>query len=717
MGEMKLKKIKKALISLLAFALAAAPVYTLAAQPGENSAATSETPYVSYTYWEDYDSRDKIPAYSKPMYEVSQVIGSANLSTEDDSKLNDVTVDKKGNVYLLDGGVSQIYVLNSDYELINTIKHPTFEGKKTSFEGARGIFVDSSGKIYVADTENSRVLVLDSQGKITQMLTLPESSLIPSGFEYHPIKTAVDSKGYTYVACDGSYYGAILYSPDMEFLGFFGANTVKASATDVLKKLWKRLTSNDLKRAADEISLPYTFTDMVVDSNDFIFTATGRSDDSNGSIQTGQISRLNPGGKDILNGDSYNFADYAVGSLKRVRQVQDLSLLDVDGDGFFYALDTTDGRVFWYDAECTPICVFGGSFGDGDQKGTFRLPSGIAVNGTDVLVSDSQKNSLTVFKITEYGALVRTAQKKTVADDFTSALGDWETVISFDSNSQLAYRGMAKAYYDSGENAKAMEYARLGADRDTYSAAFKIRRTELAERYFVLIFIGIIVLIALIALGLVYKKRHGIKLIRNQRLSVALSSVAHPAESFRLVKEKHMGSALTATVILALFYVITVLNDTKGGFAFTYFDTNNYNSLYVLFGTVGLVALWTVCNRLVCTLASGIGSIKEIYCVTCYSLIPLLFARLCNLVLTHLLIPDEAAFLSILTVACTLYAAFMLIIGIMRVHDYEFGKFVGTTVFTVIGMIIVVFLIFLVFLLSQQVVGWLKTLYIEIIYR
>ena len=53
----------------------------------------------------------------------------------------------------------------------------------------------------------------------------------------------------------------------------------------------------------------------------------------------------------------------------------------------------------------------------------------------------------------------------------------------------------------------------------------------------------------------------------------------------------------------------------------------------------------------------------------------------------------------------------------MRVHDYEFGKFVGTAIFTVIGMMIVVFLIFLVFMLSQQVLGWLRTLYIELIYR
>ena len=166
-----------------------------------------------------------------------------------------------------------------------------------------------------------------------------------------------------------------------------------------------------------------------------------------------------------------------------------------------------------------------------------------------------------------------------------------------------------------------------------------------------------------------------------------------------------------------LFYVVTVLNDTLGGFAFTVFDSESYNALYVLLSTVGLVILWSVTNWLVCTLAGGIGKMQEIFIVTCYSLLPILFAKSIRLVLTHLLVPSEGAFLDIFVVACTIYAVFMLIIGIMKVHDYEFGKFIGTTIFTVIGMLIIIFLIFLVFLISQQLFAWFKTLYIELRYR
>ena len=345
------------------------------------------------------------------------------------------------------------------------------------------------------------------------------------------------------------------------------------------------------------------------------------------------------------------------------------------------------------------------------------MPSALALNGTDVLVTDAYKNTVTIFKITEYGAAVRSAQITTLSGDFAASLESWKAIISEDSNCQLAYRGLGKAYYDLGENEKAMEYAKLGVDRDTYAKAFELKRTELLEKYFYLIFIAIAVVIAVVILLKVKVFKNKPIIIKNEQLKVALSSVAHPVESFRLLKEKGQGSAIIGVVILVLFYVITVLNDTSGGFAFTVFDSENYSAIYVLLSTVGLVLLFSITNWLVCSLAGGIGTLKEIFIVTCYSLIPIVAFRLVRVLLTHILIPDEAAFLSVFAVVCMLYSLFMLIIGIMRIHDYEFGKFVATTIVTIIGMMIIVFLLFLVFMLVQQALNLLSTIYIELRYR
>ena len=686
-----------------------------AVQQETGSAQSNEVPYQSYTYWVDYNTSEKMPVYSKPMYKTDLIVSAVILGADENSKLNDVAVDSNGKTYVLDSGNSRIYILDTTYKLISTLKDISFDGQTLTFTDAQGIYVDRNGIVYVCDTENARVICLDTNGNVKDMLTLPESELIPTEFKYRPVKVAVDSKGYTYIASEGSYYGAILYSPEMEFLGFFGANTVKATPLDVLSNIWKRLTSNDIKRAADEISLPYAFTDIVVGTDDFVYTSTGKGVDND--VQTSQICVLNPGGKNIIADESKNFADYKVGYHLFSTLTQNMNNLDVDADGMIYTLDKTYGRVFWYDSECNLFSVFGGSAGQGGQKGTFSLPSAIAVKGTDVLVTDLYKNTLTVFKLTEYGAAVRSAQLTTLSGDFAAALDSWTAVISEDTNCQMAYRGLGKAYYDIGDNKTAMKYAKMGVDRDTYAKAFEVERTEILEKYFYLIFIVVAVIVALLLLFKFKIGKGKLAVIKNRKLKIALSSVAHPVESFQLIKEKGQGSAIIGAVILVLFYVITVLNDTSGGFAFTVFDSENYSSIYVLLSTVGLVLLFTISNWLICSLAGGIGTLREIFTVTCYSLIPMVAFRLFRIILTHILIPDEAAFLNVLAVVCLLYTLFMLIIGIMRIHDYEFGKFVATTIITVIGMVIIVFLLFLTFMLIQQVLNLISTIYIEIRYR
>ena len=665
-----------------------------------------ELPKDSYIYWEEYSNQTKTPAFSRPMYRANKVILSSNIGTEPFVDIKDICSDEENNLYILDSGASKVYILNPDYTLKKTVEAILLDGEAVNIPGASGIFAKDH-LIYIADTKNARVLAMDDNGKVIHNLTLPESRLIPTDFNYSPIKIAIDSKDYMYIASDGSFYGALVYSPNMEFLGFFGANTVALSATDVIGNFIKGLFSNDEKKAASALSLPFQFNDFVVGPKDFVYTVTGEKD-----VATGQVKKLNPGGKDVLGKQEYNFADQSDTLVKP----QILSAIDVDRDGFFYVLDTTYGRVYWYDDEGNLISIFG-SIGSDSQIGTFAFPTSLAVNGTDVLVSDSQGKSITVFSLTEYGALVREAQLKTLQDDFEEAIEDWKDVLRQDANSQLAYRGLAKAYYTKGDYEEALSYAKMGTDRETYAAAFVKLRTKFLEKWFTVIFLGAAIMIAALWWLIHYKRKHKIVWIKNKKIKCMLSCVAHPFESFRLVKEKGEGSLIIATVILAVFYLVTALKDMAAGFAFNRFDPSNYNSFYIFLSTVGLVALFVIANWLVCVLMGGIGKIKEIYTVTCYSLIPVIFGTLTGLLFTHLLSPEEYIFITILQVICVFYTFFMLAVGIMKVHDYEFGKFAGTTVVTAIAMAIIVFLIFLILLLGQQMFGWIKTAYLELKYR
>ena len=57
----------------------------------------------------------------------------------------------------------------------------------------------------------------------------------------------------------------------------------------------------------------------------------------------------------------------------------------------------------------------------------------------------------------------------------------------------------------------------------------------------------------------------------------------------------------------------------------------------------------------------------------------------------------------------------LIVVGTIRIHDYGMGKFLGTTVLSVAGMAIVLFLLIMVFILSQQFIGFLTTLFLEIV--
>ncbi len=670
---------------------------------------TQETPFETYTYWDGLGSKSKTMVYCKPMYEPRFVIDSSGLGTELFGSVDDVCA-ANGYTYILDSTSSKIYVLDKDYNLFTEINKIVYENEELSIVGASGIFVKGEN-IYIADTKNARILVIDISGKVHHNLTLPESKLIPSDFKYSPQKIAVDSRDYLYISSDGSYYGALVYSPTMEFLGFYGANTVAVSVGDAVKNFITELFSTDEKRAASVRALPYQFTDFVVGPNDFIYTVTSVS---GSETPKGQVKRLNPGGKDVLGKTDYNFADES----NRLLQAEALKAIDVDKDGFFYVLESgAYNRIFWYDNESNLMCVFGGAKGQQHQTGTVSLGGAIAINGTDVIVTDPVSKNATVYSITEYGNATRNAQLDTLNDNFEDTVEAWNEIIKADVNNQLAYKGLAKAYYTMGDYENAIKFSKLGADRETYADSFVKLRTAFLEKWFTLGFLGLAIILGVTVWLVQLKKKRAFVFIRNEKVKNMLSSVFHPFESFRLVKEKNMGSITCATVLLALFYVVTAVGDVASGYAFNRFDASSYNSFFVLLRTVALVLLFVIANWLVCVLMGGIGKLKEIYTVTCYSLIPTIVSTVVGVVLSHLLSPDEFVFVTIFQAICVVYTFIILAVGIMKIHDFEFGKFLGTTAVTVIAMLIIVFLIFLVFMLAQQVYGWIGTVFTEIKYR
>lgn len=704
----------KNIIAFLLTMLFVIPVFTVGASTALDS---PEVSYESYTYWQDYAGQDKKAVYCKPMYEAAFAVDYKYLGVDELIQINDVCTDKDGNIYILDGGAGVIYLLDKNYKYLSKIDVvKSADGEEYYFDNAAGLFVKDDGTILIANTDYEVVLATDKNGTYLYELILPDSNIIPEDFTYNPIKVAVDSRDYVYVLSQGSFYGALLYSPDNEFLGFFGANTVTSTIGESIKSLFTELFMTNEKRALSDSKLPYQFVDLALDNRDFVYTVTGVTDASSIEVQKGQVKKFNPGGVSVFGSDDFNYADATVSKVLNVTKAQDLMGIAVDENSFVYVVDSTYGRIFVYDRENQLLCVFGGGIGRGNALGTFSMPSAIALSGDDVLVADKELNRVTVFKITEYGSLVKAADDTVISGHYDRCKEQWLKIMSLDKNSQLAYKSLAKIYYSEENYELALDYAKKGYDKQTYSLAFKSVRRDFLAKYFPVIFIALIIVLTTLIIAVHRASKRDKKLIKNQKIATMLRALIHPFDSFDRVKFKNEGSVVGGFVLIGLFYCTTVLKTTAGGFLFSDYDPTEYNAFLSLIQTFGFVFLWTVSNWAVCTLFGGIGKLKEIFVVISYALMPLIIYNLLFLALSHFFVANEVGFLTVFSTVSLIYAVILVTVGSIKIHDFSFGRFAGTALLSLFGMVVVVFLIFITATLVQQLGGFIVTIVSEVIY-
>lgn len=703
------KMLRRIIAAIVALILAAGMTFSAFAE------STEYVPYESYTYWDDINGMGRKLVFNRPMFNATKVLSAKDLGVEAFTEIVDVCTDNNENVYLLDTS-SRIVVLDREFNVVKEITQITDGDEIHTFTGAKNIYVHTDGTIYICDTENKRVIRTDADGKLLDTFVLPVSPLIPEDFNYRPVKAVADSRGYVYILSEGSYYGALLYDPDKKFIGFYGANSVTNNILGAIQSLFNRMFPNNAKKGNDERTLPFAFSDIVIDDEDFIYTATE-------SAKKAHIKKLNPGaGNNILESEDVSFVDEGWNNTYLDGGWLNQSIVGLEvQDGFIYCLDASYGRVLVYDAECRMITAFGGGMGNGTQAGTFMGAGAITLKGTDVIVSDRLSNTLTVFSRNDYAEKVFVCDKMTLDGDYIESKEGWEEILKADKNLQIAYVGLARAYLAEDRYEEAMEMALEGYDRDTYALAYEYYRNEWIAENFTWMFVIVAVLLAVLVVFLIINSKkkkardddEGKKPMSELRLMI--NTFFHPGQSFEEIKDKGRGSVKLAIVLLALFYVTAVAQTLLGGFLFTQYDPGTFNALWVLVQSAGLIALWVVSNWLVCTLAGGKGKIREIIIITCYSLMPMILGRVIWTILSNFMLPSEGSFLGILTTIAIIYTAIMLIIGMLRIHDFTMFKFVGTSLLTVLMMAAIIFLIILIIMLLQQLGGFVMTIFIELL--
>lgn len=414
----------------------------------------------------------------------------------------DLCKSPSGNIYVADTGNNRIVVLDPQMKAaVKIVSAFDNEGKEDKFNSPYGVCVSERGWMYVADFKNNRVVVLDENDKLVQIIANPQSESLEDGYVFSPMKVTVDYADRVYVIAQNMFEGIMVFESDGNFSNFFGTIDVKIS---LWEKFWKRMATKE-ERSNQMLYIPTEFTGIDIDPEGFVYA----SNIDAAGIQG--VRRLNPRGEDVIKkGENANLGgDLVFTTIANNQYAGASQFTDVvyRNKGIYSCLDRKRGRIFTYDYEGNLLYIFGGL---GTQEGTFQLPVAVEDIGGRIVVLDATKASILCFKETEYGRLINEAVGLRYDGDEAEAVAIWQRVLELDENNELANTGIGKAYLTAGDYEKAMYYLKLGMARDYYSIAYKRYRNEVLTKNASWILTGGFMLIAVwIVVKNIRKKRKG----------------------------------------------------------------------------------------------------------------------------------------------------------------------------------------------------------------
>lgn len=681
--------------------------------------------YPAYTY-DEWNTSKITPQNYLP----EKVLTGESLASGAFKNPQDICVGTDGKLYVADTGNDRILVFDSDMNLLDTITSVNDGSQEIAIDHPTGLYAARDGKLYVAQQTAMNALVLDETHRnVLLKLENPKHELIEEDFVFRPSKIAADRAGRIYVLSYGCYMGFMQFDPQGNFMGYYGSNKVEVTAQILFNYFWKQLMSDE-QRESMISTLPIEYANLCYAPDGFIYAATVGT-----TYTVNQIKKLNPLGNNTYYGENreeINFGDAEIANVSvsgGVRAVTSTFVdVIVDDEGFVFGLDRELGRIFERDPEGNLIGVFGGI---GDQIGTFKAPCAIELWQGKTLILDSNMNTITVFKPTDYEVLIHEAVTKYNGGHYDEALELWRKVLRYNANSTLAYLGIGRALMKAGKVEESLYYFKMGFGRYEYSQAYRLVRLERIRKYAGTVVIVLAALILLLWIWKRYRRRHprkeGMTLYGRVRLAVLrflhLKSdtayprvLLHPFEGFGRIRFEG-ADALWLTVLLLLLSVSAFVYQYRDtGFVFNYNKAEEMNFLLIVAKSVGIFAAFCAANWSMSILTNGIGRLKDIVISTAYAASPYIFAVIISTFLSNYLTLNEP-FAVYIVAAGIIWSVILLLIATMVIHEYTFFRSVLFLLLCIVAMAIMVFVLVLFYTLLQQLYSFVFTIVIEAIFR
>ena len=225
----------------------------------------------------------------------------------------DMITDLAGNIYIADTANNRIVVLDPHYKINFFIKgFGNDQGVPDMLTAPQGLYVTEANDkyntrmIWVCDTGARRIVVFDEYGEFVKIIDEPTSTLFDEDAVYTPVAIAVDAYNRLYVVSSTTYQGIIVMTDNGTFTGFIGAQAVSLSAWEIL---WRRFQTEEQRKQA-ELNISTEFNNITINRNmNLVYVTTSTIDPGNvsGFIKGGgtdgtysPVKLLNANGTEIM---------------------------------------------------------------------------------------------------------------------------------------------------------------------------------------------------------------------------------------------------------------------------------------------------------------------------------------------------------------------------------------------------------------------------------
>ena len=101
--------------------------------------------------------------------------------------------------------------------IINIIDSFDNNGAKDGFKSPYGVCISENGQLYIADSQNHRIVVMEKDGTLVRIVDNPQSQSLDAGYVFVPLKVTVDYADRIYCIAQNMFEGIMVFETNGEF--------------------------------------------------------------------------------------------------------------------------------------------------------------------------------------------------------------------------------------------------------------------------------------------------------------------------------------------------------------------------------------------------------------------------------------------------------------------------------------------------------------------